>query len=120
MQESSLSLANQLLTLVANMATILSKEKPKIFTTLVTNIAELCDNADALNVANDPAINEVIEQARGLTVYSTSDLKTNVDLRQFASQEAREVADRIQQVANRLSGARVLDLDEPTTQPTAA
>jgi len=121
MQESSLSLANQLLTLVANMATILSKEKPKIFTTLVTNIAELCDNADALNVANDPAINEVIEQARGLTAYETSDLKANANLRRFASEEAREVADRIQQVANRLSGARVLDLDEePQQQPTAA
>ncbi|MEZ5275522.1 MAG: hypothetical protein R3F07_03975 [Opitutaceae bacterium] len=113
MQESSLSLANQLLSLVANMATVLSRENPRIFETLTTNIAELCDNAGALNVANDPAINEVIERARGLTAYRARDLRASAELRQFASHDAREVADTIQNVAARLrgGGTRILDLD---------
>jgi len=121
MQESSLSLANQLLSLVANMATILSRENPRIFETLTTNIAELCDNAGALNVANDPNITEIIERARGLTAYRARDLRVSAELRQFASHDAREVADRIQSVAARLSGGgvRILDLDtnENTEEP---
>jgi hypothetical protein len=116
MQESSLSIANQLLAFVANMATVLSKEKPKIFETLVTNIEGLCDNAGNLNVSNDPNITEIINQARNLTAYSATDLRASAELRQFASAEAREVAERIQDVAVRLGGSRrVLDL-QPQTQ----
>lgn len=116
MQESSLSLANQLLTFVANMATVLSKEKPKIFETLVTNIEGLCNNAGSLNVSNDPAITEIIEQARSLTAYSAQDLRASADLRRFASAEAQEVAERIQEVTTRLGGSRrVLDIPQQQT-----
>lgn len=116
MQESSLSLANQLLTLVANMATMLAKEKPKIYETLTGNIATLCENATALNVANDPEIAAVIEQARGLSTYTASDLRASAELRKFASEEALEVQRRIESVASRIASSggatsRILDLE---------
>lgn len=119
-QEASQRLAVNLQQYVANMATMLAKEKPRIYQTLTSNVRDLCDAADSLNLAGDAEVTRLINRARELTTFEIDDLKNDPAIRQMASAQAQIVAADIEQSLNagRL-GVRRLNIQAETQEVEA-
>lgn len=86
----------RLYAVVAKMASTLqqygNKEIKKFNDTLVGNIADLVDIMPALNLTNDPRLNELTDAARNLAAYDLSDLRKLDGTREAAIKEASALA----------------------------
>ncbi len=57
---------NRLMDPLQKMVDVLTSDKPRIFETLVTNVKEVVEEIDGLNLADDPALNQFAEQAKAM------------------------------------------------------
>lgn len=87
--EAQKELFKRILAPVKHMADTLSKDKPRIFDTLIGNIREICKIAPALNLADDPELNKLVKDCEILTRYNPDDLRENETMRT----EARKAAE---------------------------
>lgn len=82
---------------VEHMVERLSGDEPKKFhDTLVTNARELCDLLKALNITNDPNLEEIrrdIEQ--GLIAHDAKDLRKSETVRKGVASEAQRILDKM-------------------------
>lgn len=64
---------NRLMEPLQKMVEVLTSDKPRIFETLVTNVKDVVDEIDGLNLADDPALNQFAEQAKSMLGSLTAD-----------------------------------------------
>lgn len=71
------------------------ENKPKLYSSMVTNIVEIVDVLPSLNVAGDADLSRMAEEVRKALVFDTKELKKSESLRSEAAQKATEIAQRM-------------------------
>lgn len=94
-KEAQRELMRRLIEPVQHMAQTLSKEKPKIYETLIGNIRDIVRVASALNLTGDPEIDRLIADVETLTRYSAKVLKDSSVTRSEAQKAAQATLDRL-------------------------
>lgn len=89
--EGQREVLKRLLTPVKHMAETLLKEKPKIYETLIQNIADIVKLAPKLNLAGDPGLDALVAEVDKLTRYGTESLKGSAATRSEAQKAAAAV-----------------------------
>jgi len=90
-------LVQRVVEIVGNVSSVCSKDKPKIYDTLLGNVAELADLIPALNVGGDPKLDKIAQDIRDkVLVTSTETLKASPQAR---SQVAAAADDIVKQMA---------------------
>ncbi|MBW8878819.1 MAG: hypothetical protein JF614_28005 [Acidobacteria bacterium] len=103
---------------VLKMAEALSNPDRIFRDTLVTNVTDIAQRIDALNVFNDPNLTSVAASLRTtLATLEPNVLRTSQDDRAAAAQTAREMADRI---TRNMSGYMSFDVAGAAVAPISA
>ncbi len=69
--------------------------RPKLYTSMVTNIVDIVDVLPSLNIASDADLNRMAEEVRQALVVDTKQLRKSESLRNEAAQKATEIAQRM-------------------------
>lgn len=94
-REAQKELLKRMLEPVANMAKMLKKEKPIIFDTLVTNIADIAKLAPAMNLMDDPEIVRLASLMESLADVKPDDLRKKTKVRDEKQRAAEELMQRL-------------------------
>lgn len=100
--EAQRELMSRILKPVKHMATTLGKENPRIYDTLIGNVAEIVKLAPALNLADDPELAEVVKECQKLTEYNPEVLRGSPAIREDARATAQAMVDKLQGYAGLL------------------
>lgn len=87
--EAQRELMKRIMAPVKHMAATLAKDKPRIFDTLIENIKVICKLAPALNLADDPGLNKLVQECESLTKYAPETLRES----ETSRTEARKAAE---------------------------
>lgn len=93
--EAQRELMRRIMDPVKHMAETLGKEKPRIFDTLIGNIKEICKLAPALNLADDPKLNQLVREVESLTRYAPDTLRESESTRAEAKKAAEAMIGRL-------------------------
>ena len=89
-------LAKRLHTVITNMHERLAVADQTFRDTLVGNIEDLCDLIPAMNLAGDPKLNALAEQAKAnLCKWDPQTLRDDLDKRKETAEEAAKIADNL-------------------------
>ena len=78
----------------------LSNPENKFYSTLVTNIEDLCDALPGLNIAGDPELDSLAQEVRArLTIHTPDELRKNLDTRKETAEQAARLAERVDEYA---------------------
>lgn len=80
---------------VKHMAETLGKDKPRIFDTLIGNIADICKLAPKLNLQGDPVLDTLVNECVKLTNYDPEVLRKSDKTRTEAQKEAEAMLTRL-------------------------
>jgi hypothetical protein len=69
--------------------------RPKLYTSMVTNIVDIVDVLPSLNIAGDTDLNRMAEEVRQALVVDTKQLRKSESLRSEAAQKAKDIAQRM-------------------------
>ncbi len=94
-KEAQRELMKRLIAPVRHMVDTLAKDKPKIYETLIGNIADIVRLAPALNMSGDAEIDAMVQQMETLTRFSTKVLKDSSATRTEAKNAAQAMLDRL-------------------------
>jgi hypothetical protein len=91
-QQGMVTAYNRLMEPLQKMVDVLTSDKPRIFETLVTNVKDVVDEIDGLNLADDPALNQFAEQAKSMIGNLTADhLRDSKVIRQKVANAANAI-----------------------------
>ncbi len=108
---------SRLLEPLNNMCDVLSKDKPKIFECLVTNVRAIVDEIPGLNLTDDPELQQFADQANTMLATITPDrLREDKVLRQETVDKARQLVTQFAAVGKRKFA---LETEEPEAQAEA-
>lgn len=93
--EAQAVLMKRILDPVKKMVETLSKDKPRIYETLIGNVADIIRLAPALNLSGNPAIQAAIDQVKELMQYTTEDLRDDGSKRDAARAAAEATLKRL-------------------------
>lgn len=88
-------LLKRMLAPVQHMANKLKEEKPRIFETLIGNIADIAKAAKELNVTGDPMIDQLVDGMEALTRYTSDALRDSAATRSEAQKAAEAMMQRL-------------------------
>lgn len=94
-KEAQAELLKRLMEPVQYMAETLSKEKPRIFETMVTKIEDIIGLAPKLNLAGDPAIDNFCREMQKLVRYNADTLRDSDRTRKEIGAEAKALMDKL-------------------------
>lgn len=98
--EAQRELFKRIMAPVKHMADTLNKEKPRIFDTLIGNVAEICRLAPKLNLSGDPVLDGLIKDCQSLTEFSPDVLRES----EVERSKARKAAEAM---VAKLSGYKI-------------
>jgi HEPN domain-containing protein len=76
-----------------------SKEKARIFDSLLGNLGAVVDSLKAFNLTKDPRMDEVADELRALCVrYQTDDLRKSPEVRKAAATDAERTLRKAEEV----------------------
>jgi hypothetical protein len=84
--------------LVKNLRDVLTKDKPRIYDTLVGNLAALCSMLPKLNLTQDPTLDQLKKDIEKDLTNHTPD-----DLRDFDEEERKKKADQADEILKKIS-----------------
>jgi len=97
-QKANQELWERLYEPIKHMVEVLSKDKPKIFKTLITNILDLTAILPDLNLTEDPKLEDLrIKIEDQLCEFSVTELKESPFLREKVAEKAEEIRQKIKQ-----------------------
>lgn len=92
----SIELLNRIAEPVKNLVTILSRDKTKIFESLLGNIVSIIDSVPAMNISNDERVNKLaVDIKKSIMGLTTDILKTNHTVRANVINNMSAILDRI-------------------------
>jgi hypothetical protein len=94
-KEAQRELLRRMIEPVAHMAKTLSKEEPRIFDTLISNIEDIVRVAPALNLSGDPQIDAFTKEMKALAVVKPDHLRESKEARAMCATRAAEVFQRL-------------------------
>ena len=94
-KEAQKELLRRMIAPVKHMATVLSKEEPRIFDSLIGNIEDIARVAPALNMSGDPVIDAFVTDLKKLTTYHPDHLRGNKTIRSGAQEQAAAVLKKL-------------------------
>lgn len=80
---------------VQYMAKTLSKEKPKIFETLITNLEDIIRVAPALNLSGDPQIDAFVKEMEQLTQFGTDQIRKKENIRATLAAQSQALMEKL-------------------------
>ena len=93
--EAQKELYRRIMEPVAHMVKTLSKESPRIYNTLLGNIADICRLAPKLNLQGDPELDKLVAEVETLTRFSADTLRTDQATRDEARAKAEAVLSKL-------------------------
>jgi len=95
-KEAQQELMRRLVKPVKYMAETLSKEKPKIFDTIISNIEDIVKLAPSLNLSGDVTIDTFVKEMQALTQFDPDRFRKSEVERAKAAASAKEVLTRLE------------------------
>lgn len=93
---------SRLLEPLSNMCDVLSKDKPKIYECLVTNVRAIVDEIPGLNLTDDPELQQFAEQANAMLATLTPEvLREDKVVRQETVDKARQLVAQFTAIGKR-------------------
>ena len=91
-----------LITPVEKIVTTLSKDKARIFDSLITNLQDILNLSPAFNLTNDPAMTQFIEEAKAnLATVNADDLRADPAIRASTCKKAEDILAKFGQLGVR-------------------
>ncbi len=97
MKAANKELAQRVADIIGNISAVCSKDKPRIYDSLLSNAAELADLIPALNVGNDPKLNAAADAIKKKVLITGTD--TLKESKQARSEVAAAADDIVKQMA---------------------
>ena len=91
-----------LFTPVEKIVTVLSSDKPRIFTSLIENLTDILNLGPAFNLSNDPEMARFIEYAKAnLATVNADDLRSDPEVRKTTCRRAQELLSKFGALGSR-------------------